>query len=493
MISARQIPLGVIEETATAEVVLSSSSASSVSASGEKDDERSPRSSTTTGRNEPPDNGEHEKASTIDDDDVENPCPSCQRVPTRASNKSSCIDPGPPPDGGLRAWLQVLMGHLIVFNTWGFITSFGVFQTYYTESLGVRPSDVSWVGTVQIFLLFFVGTGSGRLTDAGFFHETIFAGSFLVVLGIFMTSLSTQYWQLFLAQGICTGLGNGLLFCPALSLISTYFSKHRAIAMAMAASGTASGGLVIPAMVQQLLPKIGFGWTMRAVGLVVLTTSVVANLLARTRVPPRRSGPMVDWAAFRELPYCLFAGAMFLIFWGLYFAFYYIGSFGRNVIGVTQNDSIDLLLIMNGVGLFGRLIPNYSADRWLGPLNALIPVVACAAVLIYCWLAVHTHAGLIAFATVYGMFAAGIQSLFPATISSLTQDVRKTGTRMGMVFSIVSFASLTGTPIAGILLQRDNGSYRYAQIFGASVMMCGCCVLIAARIVKTGFIFKARV
>ena len=37
-------------------------------------------------------------------------------------------DPGPPPDGGLKAWTQVAMAHLIIFNTWGFVNSFGVFQ-----------------------------------------------------------------------------------------------------------------------------------------------------------------------------------------------------------------------------------------------------------------------------------------------------------------------------------------------------------------------------
>ena len=57
------------------------------------------------------------------------------------------IDPGPPPDGGLVAWTQVLMGHLIVFNTWGYIISFGVFQTYYVATLGHPPSDISWVRT----------------------------------------------------------------------------------------------------------------------------------------------------------------------------------------------------------------------------------------------------------------------------------------------------------------------------------------------------------
>lgn len=27
------------------------------------------------------------------------------------------------PDGGLIAWTQVIMGHLVIFNCWGYITS----------------------------------------------------------------------------------------------------------------------------------------------------------------------------------------------------------------------------------------------------------------------------------------------------------------------------------------------------------------------------------
>ena len=29
------------------------------------------------------------------------------------------FDPGPPPDGGLRAWSIAFAAHLIMFNTWG--------------------------------------------------------------------------------------------------------------------------------------------------------------------------------------------------------------------------------------------------------------------------------------------------------------------------------------------------------------------------------------
>lgn len=122
-----------------------------------------------------------------------------------------------------------------------------------------------------------------------------------------MTSLATEYWQLFLAQGLCTGLGNGLLFCPALSVISTYFTTRQALAIALAASGSATGGLVFPALVETLLPKIGFGWTVRVLGFVMLALQAVVFAFAKTRLPPQKSGPLIEWRAFTEAPYTLFA------------------------------------------------------------------------------------------------------------------------------------------------------------------------------------------
>lgn len=307
-----------------------------------------------------------------------------------------------------------------------------------------------------------------------------------------MTSLSTSYWQLFLAQGICTGLGNGLIFCPALSLLSTYFSTKRSLAIGIAAAGSATGGVVFPAIVQQLLPKIGFAWTVRVVGFVMLAVQLVTLTFTKPRLPPRKTGPMVEWGAFKELPYVLFAVAMFLNFWGLYFAFYYIGSFGRDILGISQKDGISDLLVLNGVGLFGRLIPGHLADRYFGPLNTVIPFVSISGLLLYCWAAVTSKGGLVGFAVIYGLFASGIQSLFPATLASLTSDLKKAGVRMGMVFSVVSFACLTGPPLAGALIQRRDGSYLYAQMFAGSVMMGGCVTLVACRVCRVGW-KRARV
>lgn len=166
-------------------------------------------------------------------------------------------DPGPPPDGGITAWLQVLAGHLMCFVTWGLITSFGIFQSTYEEMLQAESSTVSWIGTVQIFTLLLLGTISGRASDAGLVHEAVLVGTLLIVFGMFMTSLATEYYQLFLAQGICIGLGMGILYMPGLSVPSSYFKAKKSLAVAIIASGAGSGGLVYPAMVQQLLPRVG--------------------------------------------------------------------------------------------------------------------------------------------------------------------------------------------------------------------------------------------
>lgn len=133
------------------------------------------------------------------------------------------------------------------------------------------------------------------------------------MLGIFTNSVCTEYWQLFLAQGVCMGIGSGCLFCPAMATVSTYFSTKRGIAIGMTACGSATGGLVFPAMARQLLPTVGFGWTVRAIGFVQLVGLVIANLGLKTRVPPRRSGALVEWAAFKELEYTFYAAGSFMV------------------------------------------------------------------------------------------------------------------------------------------------------------------------------------
>ena len=248
-----------------------------------------------------------------------------------------------------------------------------------------------------------------------------------------------------------------------MSLVSTYFSSHRSLALGFVALGSCTGGVFIPVIVQQAIPRIGFSWTVRIIGFLFTITNVMTICFYRTRLPPRKSGPLVEWAAFRESPYSLFIAAMFFNFWGLYFALFYIGSFGRDRLGVSYKDSINLLITVVSVGFIARILPNYIADR-TGPLNALIPFAFLAIVAQFSWIAIADRASLFVFAVFYGIAAGAIQGVFPATLTSLTTDISKTGVRMGMGFSVVAFASLSGPPLAGALIQAHDGDYLYAQM-----------------------------
>lgn len=125
----------------------------------------------------------------------------------------------------------------------GLTNSFGVFETFYAENLlkTSSPSSISWIGSIQLFLTMFVGVLGGWFLDAGYLQTLLIVGSFLEVFGMFMTSLCTKYWQVLLAQGICVGLGSGLLGLTSVGVIPMYFSKKRMIATGIAATGSSLG------------------------------------------------------------------------------------------------------------------------------------------------------------------------------------------------------------------------------------------------------------
>ncbi|KAI0834808.1 MFS general substrate transporter [Hypoxylon sp. FL0890] len=385
----------------------------------------------------------------------------------------------PPPDGGL-GWVQVFVGHLALFNTFGWFNSFGIFQDYYTIELSLPLSAISWTGSVQVCLLACIGMFSGRLFDAGYFRSLIFVGSLLQLLAVFMASIATQYWQVFLAQGVCGGLGAGLLYCPIIACVATYFSRKRALAIALVTSGGATGGTIFPIIAQQLPGKVGFPWTMRVMGFVILFNAVVMLIFARTRLPPRPRGPLVEWVAFKELPYTFYTAGAFCLLWAVYLIYNYINNYGRTVLGMDAKTSLNTLFIANAVGIPGRIIPALVSDAYLGPFRTLIPLNIASSILYFGWIGVQDPNSLYAFAVVSGLVNGGVQTISMAGLPSLTKDLSKVGTRSGMIMTIGSLAALTGPPLGGRLIDIADGRYLYMQIWAGCIMFLSACFVAAS-------------
>ncbi|KAM0204336.1 hypothetical protein ACHAPA_007739 [Fusarium lateritium] len=397
-----------------------------------------------------------------------------------------------PPDGGFTAWSQVVAVIFINCLAWGYPASFGVYQLYYEESLGLPSSQISWIGSCQTFLTFAFCAPAGRLADAGYTRETVAVGSFLAIFGTFMTSLCHEYWQIFLCQGVCTGIGLALLFMPAVTVLGSYFKAKKAFALALGAMGTGLGSIIFPATLQYLIPQVGFPWAVRCAAFVALVMIVTANIMLKPYLPPRKTGPLMEWEAFRELPFLLFVLGAFLNFYALYFGFFYINVYARNVIGFTSVEAVSLLLIVNAMSIPARPIMGYLADNVLGPINTFIVGLFALSIMVYCWIGVTSAAGMYAFCVFFGFVNGACQGTFVGANASLTKDPRKMGTRFGMVQTISAFASLAGPPTAGAILDTSNGKFVYAQIWGGTVFLFGALMIVASRIASTGWVLMKK-
>lgn len=396
------------------------------------------------------------------------------------------------PDGGFLAWSQVFCAFLLTFYSGGILNAFGAFQTYYETGLlkDHSPSAISWIGSIQGFLLLVVGVLAGPIFDMGYFRSLAYIGSLMVIVGVMLTSMSTEYYQVFLAQGILVGVGAGFFYIPSIALVSSYFKKRRSFAVCTAACGSSIGGAVFPAVFHELQPRIGFGWTTRVIGFISIIVFLIAALIMRPRPATQTHRQLLDPAAWKSLPYALFTFAVFLGYLGLYIPYFYISAYAQIKAGTGAGLAFYIISIMNGVSILGRTGPSWLADKF-GPLNTLVVCSLICSALAFAWTAIDGLVGLLVFAVLYGIFQGTLVSLPAATIPSLSPDHTRVGAHIGMSMSCAGLGLLLGSPIAGTLLDLEKANFLHAQVF------CGVIVLISglgyasARVAKVGFSLTA--
>ena len=424
-------------------------------------------------------------------DDIDSPVVSDETALEKAITPLTPPQPAPPPDGGARAWLQVLGSFITFSNLWGFTFAFGSFQTYYelTYLQSQTASNISWIGTVSTFLLIVGGVISGPFFDLGHFRTMLFAGAAIETLAVFMTSLCSRYYQLFLAQGILMGLGNGLLYVPGLALVGRSFKKHRSMAMAITTCGAPTGGIIYTLIFEQLIGRMGFGWTVRIMGFVMLGAYCISFpllLWGAKNVGNLASGTkrkLFDPRAFQDLPFCWYTFTNCFIFLGYMIPFIFIASFGQTALGMSRSDALYVIMIAQASSVLGRLVAGFTASR----VGVMIPWVTCAissGTLSIAWIGVHSKGSFIAYAALYGCFSGALIPLPPSVFPVVCPDPKILGARLGMAQGIGSLASLIGSPIAGALSSINAGdspggtNYLGLQLFTGLTMVVGGCNLI---------------
>ncbi|CRG82824.1 hypothetical protein PISL3812_00170 [Talaromyces islandicus] len=396
--------------------------------------------------------------------------------------------PPPPPNGGLTAWLQVAGGFMIFFNTWGLINTFAVFQTYYESGalFTQSSSNISWIGSIQCFLLQLTGIVAGPIYDRGYLRLLLLTGSIMVVLGYMMLSLCHEYWQALLAQAICVGLGSGLLFTPTVSLLPTWFSSHIGLAVGIASSGSSLGGVIYPIVLYRLIGPIGFPWAVRTLAFIALGTFVIPVIVMKQRIKPPKPRAVIDRSAFTDLPYMSFAIAVLIVFIGNSVLIFYISYYPINKGFTNSSLGFYMAAIFNAASIFGRIAPNAVSDR-IGVFNTFVPMALILSITMFCMLGVTNTAGMVVEAIVTGFFSGVIVALPPVCFAMLTQNKALIGTRIGQGFAIGGLGLLIGGPSAGAILgTNDPLNWTGLWVYGGVAVAVAGFMLIGVRLMKTG-------
>lgn len=151
--------------------------------------------------------------------------------------------------------------------------------------------------------------------------------------------------------------------------LASWFFKKRALAFGLMASGSSIGGIVLPIMIERLLPVYGYAWTMRLAAFVILGLLVhlqdlnncsvlyladiraeqsVSNVTVRSRIPPDpRPFAISEFIEpLRETPFLLTTLGSFFIFLGMFLPFNYI-IVQATYNGMSRNLASYLVAILN--------------------------------------------------------------------------------------------------------------------------------------------------
>ncbi|KAJ0268267.1 hypothetical protein COL940_013547 [Colletotrichum noveboracense] len=405
-----------------------------------------------------------------------------------------------------------------MLSVFGLINSAAVFESYFSEHqlADHSPSEIGWIFSLYLFIVFFVGIQVGPLFDAYGPRGLVVAGGLCISASLLLLSLckgsygqpkkalmgwltdlgALEYYQILLAYSILGGLGGALLNSPSYGAIAHFFDDRRGFATGVAATAGSIGGIVYPILLQNLFPTLGFAPTARILGFILLGLTIPATLFIRSRLP-KKDGPTSIWpdfSVFRNVKFTLSAVGIFFMEWGgLFVPITYIISYAASTQKSTVH-SYTILSILNAGSAVGRFLPGLVADKY-GRFNVILITIAMCFITVFgLWLpSKGSQPMLLAFVALFGFASGSNLGLVPVCLGQLC-DARDYGRYLSTAMMMASFGTLSSLPIGGAILQsgKDGQNWNGLIMFsGASYILAFICYA-SVRVLAVGWKIAAR-
>ncbi|KAJ7136335.1 MFS general substrate transporter [Mycena crocata] len=396
--------------------------------------------------------------------------------------------------------LLVFSGFLMTFHVIGINSIFGIFQDFYTSEDSNIPSIIGNDAIVSL-----VGTiGNGLTWSGGIIVNPLiarvesiklitFVGVAIMSLGLLLASYSSSLWQLFLTQALLYGIGSSLYYFPFISLVPTYFDRHRAFAMGCILAGSGVGGLVMAPVLRVLLDHYGIRGALRILAAWNFAVGVPVSCVIRRRTPfdpgaNRAHNTRINMALVKRGTFLYQALGAFLQAAGNVIPMYYMTSYSISILSYSPSTGSLLLAINSAVNSISRIAMGLLADG-VGRQNTLICGAFLSSLSVFALWYDAARARFVAFVVMYGVYAGGYNALIPTTITEI-YGVENYARVNGFIYFVRGLGSLLGAPVAGLILGsykrgggivaevgQLRGRYEHVVVYDGLLLFCaGLCV-----------------
>lgn len=177
-----------------------------------------------------------------------------------------------PPDGGW-GWAVVFASFMIHIIADGITYSFGIFLVELIKVFDSDRGETSLIPAILVGVTLGAGPIASSFTNRYGCRTVTIAGAILASAGLAISTLANSITVLYITIGVCTGLGFGLIYLPAIVSVSMYFEKKRAFATGIAVCGSGLGTFIMAPVTKGLIDQ--FGWK----GAMLVTAGLVLNCI----------------------------------------------------------------------------------------------------------------------------------------------------------------------------------------------------------------------
>lgn len=355
-------------------------------------------------------------------------------------------------------WLIAAIAFVVLGFSRGLHSAFGVFNVALLDTFGWSRGATAGIFSVVLAVDALLSPVAGYLLDRFGVKRIAIAGCLTLVMGLYLSSLVTALWQLYICFGIILAIGftfTGMV--PHVFLVSEWFSTKRASAIGVVYAGSGVGIMILAPLSEWLIANYGWARTFEIYAVIVLIALVPVVWFSYRRGPHSHHGAHAAKRNEGDRQWTAKLALQSLQFWLLFIA--RIGAASGTTVIVTHQVAhvadvgFSKFVAASVFGLagitssFGRVIFGFIADRLTKQaaytLNIAMTVVGVGALMI---LSNPSQVWLLYVYVIFFGIGFGSRAVI---FSSLTADI----------FSGKGFGSILGYSTVAVGVGGALGSY----------------------------------